>query len=50
MNTCWFLISEIQWHSPENNFTVSAQTTIPYDEFENYAFEITDTYIPGPVS
>ena len=30
----------ILWHSPENNFTVSAQATVLYYDFENYTFEI----------
>ena len=25
LNECWHLISEVLWHSPESNFTVSAQ-------------------------
>ena len=28
LNQCWFLISEDLWHSPESNFTTSAQVTI----------------------
>ena len=35
LNQCW-LISEVLWHSPKNNCTVSAQATILYNEFENY--------------
>ena len=31
----------ILWHSSESNFTASVQATILYNEFENYAFEIT---------
>ena len=30
INQCWLLISEVLWHSPENNFTLSAQATILY--------------------
>ena len=36
-NQCWFLISEILWHSPGNNFTMYAQATILY------TFKITAT-------
>ena len=39
-NQCWLLISEVLWHSHGNNFTMSAQTTILYKEFENETFEI----------
>ena len=31
------------WISRENSFTMSAQATILYNEFENYTFEITLT-------
>ena len=27
LNQCWFNVSEILWHSPESNFTASAQAT-----------------------
>ena len=37
------IISEVLWHSPESNFTASAQTSILHDEFENCTFEITVT-------
>ena len=54
---CWFVawrhqaitwtnlisISEVLWHLPESNFTVSGQTTILYNEFESYSFTITTT-------
>ena len=30
LNQCWLFISEVLWHSPESNLTVSAQVTIPY--------------------
>ena len=41
LNQCWLLISEVLWHSPKSNLTVSAQATILYNEFENYTFKIT---------
>ena len=34
------LISEDLWHSPESNFTASAQFTILYYEVKNYTFEL----------
>ena len=40
LNQCWLLISEVLWHSSENNFTVNAQTSILYIEFENCTFKI----------
>ena len=43
LNQCWLLISEVPWHLPDNNFTVSAQSTILYNEFENLTFIITST-------
>ena len=43
MIQCWSLISEALWHSPESNFTVSAQAIIQCNEFENYTFKITAT-------
>ena len=43
LNQSWLLISEVLWHSPESNFTVSAQGTIPCNEYENYTFKIVVT-------
>ena len=40
------LIGEIMWHSPESNFTASAQATILYHEFKNDVFKITANF-PG---
>ena len=40
LNQCWLLISEVQWHSPESNFTASVQATILHVESENVTFEI----------
>ena len=39
----WPPISEILWHSPEFNFTASAQATVLSDKFENYTFLTTST-------
>ena len=45
LNQCWNLIiviiSQVLWHSPEINFTGSAEATILYFEFENHTSEIT---------
>ena len=30
-NQCWILIGKVMWHSPESNFTASAQATVLYD-------------------
>ena len=43
LNQCW-LISEVLWHSPGNNFYMSAQATILHNEFEIYTFEITTIF------
>ena len=29
MNQCWFLISEVLWHSPGSSFTISSSNSIP---------------------
>ena len=39
LKQCCPLISDILWHSPESNFTVSTPATIPYNEFENHTFK-----------
>ena len=31
LNQCWLLIGEFLWYSPENNFTVNAWATVPYN-------------------
>ena len=41
LNQCWLHICEILWHSHVSNFTVSAQATILYDDFENDTFKST---------
>ena len=38
LDRCWLFIIEILWQSPENNFSVSAEATILYNEFKNYTF------------
>ena len=40
------MTSDVLWHLPLSNFTVCAQTTILYNEFTNYTFEIMQ-YLPG---
>ena len=42
MNQCWLLIHEVLWYSYESNVISIAQTTIPYNEFEN------EMYTPTP--
>ena len=37
---CWFLNSEVLWHSSETNLTANAQAAILYNEFEKHTFEI----------
>ena len=44
LNQCWLLISEVLWHSPESNFTVSAQASYLYNQLENYIYKITATF------
>ena len=41
LNQCWLPINEVLWHSPESNFTASAQATIRYYECKKYTFKIT---------
>ena len=38
-NQCWLTISEVLWHSPDDNFTGKAQYIYPWKEFEtqNYS-------------
>ena len=35
LNQCWLPICVVLWHSSESNFTMRAQTTILYNEFDN---------------
>ena len=46
LNQCWLNINEIPWYSPKRNLTVGIQF-IPYNEFENYTFEIISTSSSG---
>ena len=39
-NQCWNLISKVMWHSPESNFTASAQATILYMSLKNMLLEL----------
>ena len=43
LKQCQLPISEVLWHSPESNFTVSAQATILHNEFENIFKSIATT-------
>ena len=47
LNQCWLITSEVLWHSPESNYTVSAQAPILYNKFENYTFKISATSPKG---
>ena len=39
----WTNVGEVLWHSPESNFSETAQATILYYAFEKFTFEITAT-------
>ena len=39
LNQCWRMISEILWHSPDNNFTENTQEIYCWNEFEIYQFK-----------
>ena len=40
-NQCWLIIRDILWHSPENNFIMSAQADILWNDFKYCSFNIT---------
>ena len=40
LNQCWFIITDVFWHSHEGNFTRNAQDIYRSYEFENYEFKI----------
>ena len=41
LNQCWLIISEVLWHSHEENFIENAWDIYPWYVFENYWFKIT---------
>ena len=43
LNQCWLLVSEVFWHSPDSNFTTSAQAINLYNMLENDTFKIIPT-------
>ena len=43
---CWFIISEVLWHSPECKFTASAQATILHNELKIILLELLQ-HLPG---
>ena len=43
LNQCWLLISDVSWHSSENNVTVSSQAIILHNNFENDVLKIPAT-------
>ena len=40
LNQCWFIISKVQWHSYQGNFTRDASAINHLNPFENYIFQI----------
>ena len=50
LNQCWLLTNEVLWHSPEITFTMCAQSTILYKEFEQYTFINISTIPRGQMS
>ena len=40
LNQCWLIISDVQWHSYEGNFTRDASNINHYNQFENYITKI----------
>ena len=46
LNQCWPIISGVQWHSPETNFTGSVQNMNSWSEFEKYTYK-TLPHLPG---
>ena len=50
LNQCWFLISDVSWHSSWNNFSVSTQAITLSNNFENDILKITATSPRGPLS
>ena len=41
LNQCWLLTGEVLWYSPKTKFSVTAQNTILYNEFEIHNLNIT---------
>ena len=40
LNQCWLIISKVQWHSSECNFTRDTSGTSHWNQLENYLFRI----------
>ena len=40
LNQCWFITSDVLWHSTQGNFTGNAQDICPWCKFENYKLRL----------
>ena len=47
LNQCWMIISEVQWHSYQGNFTRDASTMNHWNPFENYTSKISFKFPRG---
>ena len=47
LNQCWLIISEVQWHSHQGNFTRDASTTNHQNLFKNYMSKIVSKFSRG---
>ena len=47
LNSCWQIISEVQWHSHKRNFTRNVSTINHYNPFENYISKISFKFPRG---
>ena len=46
LNQCWLIISEVQWHSYQDNFTTDASTINHKNPFENFISKFQSNF-PG---
>ena len=47
LNQCWLFFNEILWYSTKGSFTGKPQNIYPWNEFENYQFNIQTTSLRG---
>ena len=47
LNQCWLIISEVQWHSYQGNFTRDASIISHWNPFENYISKISFKFPRG---
>ena len=47
LNQCWFIISEISWHSPGGTCRGNMEDIYPWYDFEKYQFKIAATFPRG---